>query len=92
MIAIWISGKYIIIINIIVSLLLLYIYSNYISLPQLSYDLMLKQTGVTLELMTDIDQILFVEQNIRGGLSYIGQRFCKKTPENELLYIDGKYK
>lgn len=50
---------------------------------------MLKYTGVELELMTDIDQILFVESNIRGGLSYIGQRFCKKTPENDMLYIDG---
>ncbi len=53
--------------------------------------MMLKTTGVQLELMTDLDQILFVEQNIRGGLSYIGQRFCKKTPDNDLLYIDGKH-
>ena len=52
---------------------------------------MLKKTNVKLELMTDIDQVLFVESNIRGGLSYIGQRFCKKTPENEMLYIDGMY-
>jgi hypothetical protein len=52
---------------------------------------MLKYTDVKLELMTDIDQVMFVESNIRGGLSYIGQRFCKKTPENEMLYIDGMY-
>lgn len=52
---------------------------------------MLKYTNVKLELMTDIDQVMFVESNIRGGLSYIGQRFCKKTSENEMLYIDGMY-
>jgi len=39
---------------------------HYISAPQLAFDLMLKSTKVEIELLTDIDQVLFVEQNIRG--------------------------
>jgi hypothetical protein len=62
---------------------------------------MLKSTGVQIELLTDIDKIMFVEQNIRGGMSYINQRFCVAGPavnritgqvlhHGEIIYIDGK--
>ena len=62
---------------------------NYISLPQLTLDLMLKKTGAQIELCTDIDEILLIESNIRGGLSFISQRYACPTNENEeLLYID----
>jgi hypothetical protein len=41
-------------------------------------------------------QILFVEQNVRGGVSYINTRHCEKkeTSESktEMLFIDGKSK
>jgi len=60
---------------------------------------MLRSTNVEIELLTDIDQILFVEQNIKGGLSYINQRYCKAGEYKDevtnllfwifLLYIDG---
>jgi hypothetical protein len=49
---------------------------HYISAPQLAFDLMLKSTKVKIELLTDIDQILFVEQNIRGKKKNI-KHFCK---------------
>jgi uncharacterized protein with PIN domain len=39
---------------------------HYVSAPQLAFDGMLKMTKVEIELLTDIDQILFLEQNIRG--------------------------
>lgn len=76
----------------------IFLHSNYISLPQLSFDIMLRKTGVRLELMRDIDQILFVENNIRGGVSFINQRLCSASSsvsteveeEDEMLYIDGK--
>ena len=45
--------------------------------PGLAWVACLKMTGVTLELMTDIDQILFVEAGIRGGISYIANRYAR---------------
>ena len=50
---------------------------HYISTPQLAFDCMLLRTQVEIELLTDIDKILFIEQNIRGGVSYINTRHCK---------------
>jgi hypothetical protein len=62
---------------------------------------MLKSTAVELELLTDIEKILFIEQQIRGGLSYIAQRYSEAGKNintagdteffTELLYIDGKF-
>ena len=51
---------------------------------------MLRLTKVEIELLTDIDQILFIEKNIRGGVSYINQRYCKEDENTSLHYIDGK--
>lgn len=62
--------------------------------------MMLKSTEVQIELLTSIDKILFVEQNVRGGMSYINQRYCATTrgSENldsntpdEIIYIDGNF-
>jgi hypothetical protein len=39
---------------------------------------MLRSTKVEIELLTDIDKILFVEGNIRGGVSFINQRYCEE--------------
>jgi hypothetical protein len=61
---------------------------KYISLPQLSLDCALKREKLRLELMTDIDQLLFVENNIRGGLSFVNQRHAEKTETKDLLYLD----
>ena len=38
--------------------------AHYISLPQLSFDAMLKISRVEIELLTDIDQILFIGKKI----------------------------
>jgi hypothetical protein len=67
---------------------------HYISTPQLTFDCMLRLTKVEIELLHDVDQILFIEQNIRGGVSYINQRHCveEKTAEStlEMKFIDGE--
>ena len=56
---------------------------HYLSLPMLTKDVMLKSTGVEMELMTDIDMIQFVKSNIRGGLSYVNLRHFDKEEEIE---------
>jgi hypothetical protein len=65
----------------------------------MAYDAMLKITKVEIELLHDISQILFLENQVRGGVSYINERYCKtETVETEsgvedvrMYYIDGKY-
>lgn len=52
---------------------------QYLSLPQLSFDCMLKKTSVKLELLTDLDQVLFVESGLRGGMSFVNTRHAKNT-------------
>ena len=38
---------------------------------------MLKMTGLKLELISDKDKYLFIEQGLRGGISYICKRFSE---------------
>ena len=53
----------------------------YFSAPGLSWDAMLKMTGIELEKISDIDKDLFIEKGLRGGISYIAKRHSK--PNNE---------
>ena len=50
---------------------------HYFSSPGLSCDMMLKMAKVQLELISDIDIYLFVEEEMRGGISYIAKRYSK---------------
>ena len=68
---------------------------HYISSPQLSFDIMLKETQAQLELITDIDMLVFIEGSLRGGLSYVNERYVKLSEnfdaneDNEfLLFLD----
>lgn len=45
---------------------------HFYSAPNLSWDAMLITTGVKLELLQDIDQLLFFEKSIRGGINGLG--------------------
>ena len=47
---------------------------HYFSSPGLSWDAMLKMTGIKLELISDVDMHLFIEKVMRGGISYISKR------------------
>ena len=50
---------------------------HYFSAPGLSWNAMLKMTGIKLEKISDIDQYLFIEKGTGGGISYIGKRYAK---------------
>ena len=42
---------------------------HYFSSPGLSWNAMLKMTGVKLEEISDIEKYLFIEKGLRGGVS-----------------------
>ena len=50
---------------------------HYFSAPGLSWDTVLKMTGIKLEKIPDIDQYLFIEKGTRGRVSYIAKRYAK---------------
>ena len=50
---------------------------HYFTSPGLSWDAMLKMTGIKLELITDVDMFHFIEKGLRGGISYIAHRHGK---------------
>ena len=56
--------------------------------PGLSWQALLKRTGVCLELLTDIGQVLFIEKGIRGVISQISNRY-KKANNEFLCNYDG---
>lgn len=64
--------------------------SHYISLPAFAFDSMMKITRCKLSLIEDIDMIHLIESSIRGGVSFINNRFLdvKDDPESEIVYID----
>ena len=72
---------------------------HYFTSPGLSWDAMLKMTNMKLELMTDIDMFQFIEKGIRGGVSYIANRYGnannkymkeydEKAPSKYIMYLD----
>ena len=72
---------------------------QYFTSPGLSWDAMLKMTDIKLELMTDIDMYQFIEKGMRGGISYIANRYGKannkymksfdeKAPSKYIMYLD----
>ena len=48
---------------------------HYFSSPVLSWDAMLKMTGVRLEKTVNTDMYLFIEKGLRRGISYIAKRY-----------------
>ena len=60
---------------------------------------MLKMTGVKLEKISEINKYVFIEQRLRGGISYIAKRYAKasykymndhdpKKPSTFIAYLD----
>ena len=73
--------------------------AHYYSTPGLSWDALLKKTGVELELLTDLDMHLFIERGMRGSISMASKRYAKANnplvagydstqPTNYITYLD----
>ena len=50
---------------------------HFYTLPGLSWSAMLKKTGMVLDLIWDVDMLLFMEKGLRGGVSSIFHRYAK---------------
>ena len=50
---------------------------HFISLPGLAWQACLKKTNIELELLTDYDMLLMVEEGIRGGICHSIHRYAK---------------
>ena len=72
---------------------------HYYSAPGLSWDALLRMTKINLDLISDLDQQLFIEKGMRGGISNITHRHAVANnkymkcynPEDEssyLMYLD----
>ena len=51
--------------------------AHFISLPGLAWQACLKKTGVELELLTDYDMLLMIDEGIRGGICHAVHRYAK---------------
>ena len=55
---------------------------------------MLRHTGISLDLISDVDMLLFLENGVRGGVSYAGLRYAEDDHHKEaaektnFLYLD----
>ena len=72
---------------------------GYYTSPGLSWDALLKKTGVELELLTDYDQHLFIEKGMRGCISMASKHHARANnpmvegydpgrPSSHILYLD----
>ena len=52
----------------------------------LSWDVMLKRTGIELQKIDNIDMHLFLEKGMRGGVSYISKRYSRADQNKTIMY------
>ena len=65
--------------------------AHFISLPGLAWQACLKKkTGVELELLTDYDMLLMIEEGIRGGICHAVHRYAKANNEYMKDYDESK--
>lgn len=72
---------------------------HYFSSPHFTFDAFLLHSGAQLELLADVDQFLFLQRAMRGGLSMVSKRYSKANhpslstydasrPHKFLLFLD----
>ena len=54
---------------------------HYYGTPGIAWDVCLKMSKQTIELITDLDMYLFIERAKRGGMSFIGHRYAEANNE-----------
>ena len=64
--------------------------AHFISLPGLAWQACLKKTGVELELLTDYDMLLMIEEGIRGGICHAVHRYAKANKKYVKNYNKSK--
>ena len=64
--------------------------AHFLSLPGLAWQACLKKTNVELELLTDYDMLLMVEEGIRGGICRSIQRYSKANNKYMKNYGESK--
>ena len=60
--------------------------NGYFRSPGLSWNELLKMTGIKLEKVNDIDMHLFLGKGMRGGVSYISKRYSKSNDDIDIMY------
>ena len=51
--------------------------AHFLSAPGLAWQACLKKTEIKLQLLTDIDMLLMIEKEIRGGITHATHRYAK---------------
>ena len=64
--------------------------AHFISLRGLAWQACLKKTGVGLELLTDYDMLLMIEEGIRGGICHAVHRYAKANNRYMKDYDESK--
>ena len=59
----------------------------YYTSPGFSWDALLKKTEIMLDLLSDVDKILFIENGIRRGVSMISNRYGKANNKYMKSYV-----
>ena len=63
---------------------------HYFSSSELSWDAILKMTGIELELISDIDMHLFIKKGMREGIYYIAKRHSNANNKYLKFYDSSK--